>query len=1214
MGRHILILLLGCLSTLAFSQDLKWIYSAGGSRVDYGNGLALDSRQNIYDILVFHDTISIYINENLTSIGEENVVIRKSTSLGIRQWYHQLGSKNRVIAHDIITDANDNVYVTGTFVDSLFYNTEFILKGDSEKPYAFLLKLSEEGVLLWAKQFTSTVTITSKSISILPQNDVVISGHYEGNANFGNNFADTTSGYNDVFLVKLDPDGNTTYLKSFGGIDQDILNQLISDKHGNLYLTGEFRSSFSIDGKTLNPAGQTDVFLIKLAENGDLIFAKSYGSSGIDVGYSVTVDSKKDILLTGKFSQTVNFGGTEFTKLSKGGTDIFLLKMDSLGNTIWVNSFGDLQNDSGAKVIVNDKDIIFLTGTFRGKVDFNPSITYGNNSESNGNSDIFYAMYNQDGTYNLHYAIGGMAEEQISDLVVLSNGDVISSGGFGATVDFEVSSDELEIFSHGGIDAFLLNIFTCINPYLKKLKVEKNIICPGENILIQVEEGYLNAATQWSWQRHRCNNITFASGDFLSIPIDTSTTFYVKGFGGCVTNDECQKIEIKIFTDSIVNQDIILCEGDYIQVGQNFYTTPGTYIDTLRSGGGCDSIIVSNISVFPKYFFTNNIEICNGDSIKVGSNVYTLPGSYTDHLTSIHGCDSTIVTHLSILPAIIERAEAIICKGDKVTIRGVDYNKGGLYIQSSPNQSGCTDMYIINIIELETEFPISVSLCEGESYSVGNNTYSTTGIYVDSLTSNFGCDSIITTNIKVYQNHATYNYYSICAGDSIVVNGIIYKERQYFIDSLQNVFGCDSIVFTSIDVLPPIPVQKQDIVLCEGDSLFVGTFIHTTAGIYTDTLSSIHNGCDSIVQSTLTILYRFNDQSETICEGQEFTIGDSVLDASGIYQIPLKNTLGCDSIVVLNLTVVPQVQTEVQYKICPGESIRIGSNIYNIPGIYTDTLSSVFGCDSIVIFTLEFNQVFKSFTFDICQGESITINNKKYSDTGFYTDTLQTVNGCDSILLIQITSHKINVIDTTFILCKGETIKVGNSTYSNNGKFKETLTTQFGCDSIINFEITVIFFEPSIVLTRDTLKTIEISDAQYQWFICRDNEQIPILGANKPYYVFSNAGNYAIEVTYKGCSYLSICLFANPTATIDASKESLPLRIYPNPVNEHLNVFVPENGHMRTITATGVILKETFVYAGENNLETYHLLPGLYFIEWSSSVTGKTYRHSFVKY
>lgn len=1214
MHKHLLILILGCLSSWLHSQDLKWLYSAGGSQADYGSGVSIDSKQNICDIIVFQDTISISINEKIGSKGAENVIIRKSTALGIRQWYYTLSTKNRVLANDIITDKDDNTYVTGIFIDSLFYNSNFVLKGSPTIPNSFIIKIDENGHLLWAREFTSDTSITAKSLSLNLAKDVYISGHYEGNADFNNGFKSVSAGSNDIFITKLDKNGNTLLAKSIGGTDQDYISQHVLDKDDNIYLTGDFRGNIIIsqNGKDteLVPSGLTDIFLIKLSPIGDLIWAKSYGGSGIDAGLSLTLDTKDNIILTGRFSQMVSFGKPELTVQSKGGTDIFLVKLDSSGTEIWVNTYGNTQNDSGVKVITNHFDIIFLGGTFKGKVDFNPSVSLSNSSESKGNSDIFYAIYNQDGTYNQHFSLGGLADEQLGGMALLITGDLISTGGFGGVVDFDPTSNESNIFSNGGLDAYLISNFICINPYIKSIKVAKNIICPGENILIQIEEGYLNSATQWSWQRNKCDNITFASGDFLNIQIDTSTIFYVKGFGGCVNHDQCKKIDIKIFQDSIVNQNIVLCEGDTLKVGLKNYTTSGTYRDTLISTGGCDSIIISEVVVFPKYFISQNIEICNGDSIKVGPSAYTLPGSYTNNLLSINGCDSIVVTNLTILPATIEHAEAIICKGDKVIIQGEEYDHGGIFIKTTPNPSGCENMLIVNIIELETEFNVNANICDGESYTVNDKIYTESGIYIDSLKSSYGCDSIITTQLSIHQHNDNYLDYIFCVGDSITINGHVYKDRAYIIDSLQNISGCDSIVYTSIDTYQVTPLTSQDINLCQGDTLYVGTFYYTQAGIYIDTLNN-SNGCDSIIHTNITVMPKYFDIEESICEGETFTVGNKVFTNSGAYAIPFISSIGCDSIIRLSLTVFPIIEKAYLHKICPGEHITIGNHDYDTPGIFVDTLSAISGCDSIVTSTIVFNHVTRNLSYDICDGETITINNKKYNITGTYTDSLTTNRGCDSVLIIKIAIHPKITIDTLFEICKGDGIKVGNSTYYNAGKYREALSSQFGCDSIINFEIEIINFIPSISFSKDTLKTIKIDGAKYQWYICKDNEQIPILGATNSSLEVAASGNYAIAVTYKGCTYFSVCLYVNTTSTYDEAGNTKSLKLYPNPVIEILTVEVPEHGILRITSPTGIIYREQSVRAGKVEIDANNLISGTYILECQSS--NKLYRSIFVK-
>lgn len=1216
MRNLFIIIILGFINHSMSSQDLKWLYTAGGSQADYGTAIAVDPRQNTYDLLVFQDSISISFNQKIYSKGAENVLIRKSTILGIRQWYYHLSTKKRVIANDIITDNNDDVYVTGIFLDSLSYRGNFILKGDANIPYAFLIKLDQNGQFIWARQFTTNNAVTAKNLSIGIQNEVIISGNFIDNADFGNGFTTSSPDNNDIFIIRLDSNGNTLFVKTIGGIDHDYVSQHISDKRGNIYLTGDFRSNLplKINGvdTILIPKGLTDILLIKMNENGDIKLARSYGGSGVDAGASLALDNKRNIILTGKYSQTVSFGASTSTLQSNGGTDIYLVKIDSTGKTIWANSYGDTQNDAGLKVIVNKKDVIFLTGTFRGRVDFNPSPVFNNSSESKGNADVFYAVYNQDGTYNQHFSIGGIADEQIADLAILTNGDLVSCGGFGAVVDFDPSSQSLNIFSNGGLDAYLLSVFICVNPYLKTINVQKNIICPGETVLIQIVEGYLNAATQWSWQKNSCTNNTFASGDFINIPIDTSTSFFIKGTGGCIIDEQCIKVDIKIFNDSIVNQNIKLCDGETVTVGSHTYATSGIYRDTLLSTGGCDSIVITNVDVFHKYFITQNLEICNGDSVKVGKHVYKLPGTYTDPLQTINGCDSTIVTHLAILPANIENAEAIICKGDTVTIRGIHYTKGGIFIQSAPNPSGCTDMLIVKIIELETEFSSTISICDGESYSVGGHTYTQSGIYIDSLKSSYGCDSIINTVLNVHQHNEKYNSYTICPGESITINGKVYTDRNYLIDTLQNRFGCDSIVYTSIDTYIVHSPVVLDTILCEGQTLHIGVHVYIKSGFYIDTLYTI-NGCDSIIQTTLHILPIDHKVTHTICNGEQIHIGGQTFESSGSYEIPLVNQLGCDSIIHLTLHVIPIIQNVLTHNICPGESINVGEHTYSLPGTYADTLTAQSGCDSIVISILKFNQETRKLSYEICTGESVTINNIKYNKQGTYIDSLKTVRGCDSILMILITVHPKHKVDTLFEICKGESVKVGNSTYFNAGKYQQILTNQFGCDSVVNFEIKVVFFEPSITVLKDTLRTIAITDAKYQWFICRDNEQVPILGATGPTYIFSSSGNYAIAVTYNGCTYMSTCLFVIPTSTKDAIAVSKPIKLYPNPVYDILTVHTSEKGRLHVMSPTGIILNEVHLSEGESKVDISNLQSGMYIIEWLAKEVNIPHRNKIIK-
>ncbi len=204
------------------------------------------------------------------------------------------------------------------------------------------------------------------------------------------------------------------------------------------------------------------------------------------------------MLLTGSFSNSIQLPEILTTLSSAGETDVFYAKAADNGAFIWVNRFGGPKSDEGRHITASESGIIYIGGIYRDKVDFNPAPGFNNSNESLGLTDVFISVFNQDGTYNEHYVLGGIAGEQLNGLVLKKNGEVITCGAFGATVDFDPSSSEANIFSNGGLDGFLWNVFVCVNPYIKSVFVEKQQLCPFQNVLIRIEEGILQENSVFS--------------------------------------------------------------------------------------------------------------------------------------------------------------------------------------------------------------------------------------------------------------------------------------------------------------------------------------------------------------------------------------------------------------------------------------------------------------------------------------------------------------------------------------------------------------------------------------------------------------------------------------------------------------------------------------------------------------------------------------------
>jgi PKD repeat protein len=154
---------------------------------------------------------------------------------------------------------------------------------------------------------------------------------------------------------------------------------------------------------------------------------------------------------------------------------------------------------------------------------------------------------------------------------------------------------------------------------------------------------------------------------------------------------------------------------------------------------------------------------------------------------------------------------------------------------------------------------------------------------------------------------------------------------------------------TGIILINNSNLQVYDtLTICQGDSILIGGVYQNTPGIYYDSLQTI-NGCDSIIATTLSLnpTY-FNNNNNTICQGDSSLIFGVYQSTSGTYYDSLQTANGCDSIIAITLTVNPTYFSNNNNTICQGDSILIGGVYQNTPGTYYDSLQTINGCDSII--------------------------------------------------------------------------------------------------------------------------------------------------------------------------------------------------------------------------------------------------------------------------
>ncbi|MFN8276894.1 MAG: gliding motility-associated C-terminal domain-containing protein [Chitinophagales bacterium] len=548
-----------------------------------------------------------------------------------------------------------------------------------------------------------------------------------------------------------------------------------------------------------------------------------------------------------------------------------------------------------------------------------------------------------------------------------------------------------------------------------------------------------------------CNGQTYTIGSHSYTVAGT----YLDTLIGANTCDSIVTTNLTVNPSTNDTQAVAICFGASYTIGAHTYSSTGFYADTFANSYGCDSIITTNLNVMPLITDTQTITFCGSGSVSVGVHTYTSAGTYTDTLVATNGCDSVVVSTLVINPTDTVNQSFTICSGDSIVVGSNVYTSTGSYTDVLANQYVCDSVVNTSLYVIPAGSSQNVTICYGGSYSIGSSTYTASGTYSDTLLNSLSCDSVVTTNLTVLNPISSNQSFTFCGTGSVVVGSHTYTTTGSYTDTLASVTGCDSIVTTDLTI-NPIDNISQSFTICFGQTVQVGSNIYSTTGTYVDTMGNQY-GCDSIVTTLVNVIPQSTSQNITICQGQSYSIGSNTYTVAGSYTDTLQNALLCDSIVFTDLTVNPNTASSQNVTICFGASYSIGANTYNASGVYTDTFLNSLGCDSVVTTNLTVrNLISGSQSLTFCGSGSVNVGSHTYTATGTYTDTLTSVTGCDSILTTNLTINPIDHISQSFTICFGQTVQVGSNSYSLTGSYIDTLGNQFGCDSIVITDVYVI--------------------------------------------------------------------------------------------------------------------------------------------------------------
>ncbi|NMO16844.1 hypothetical protein HPC49_41665 [Pyxidicoccus fallax] len=295
--------------------------------------------------------------------GNPRAFVAKLSSAGEHVWSRCFGDGGQQQIGALAVGPRGDVFVTGYFNDVIdFGGGPVAAEGSSDQ---FVARLDSRGRTEWHTEY-DVGTSTLGSLAVDGRGNVFVSGGFMGAVSWNGTPLVTDDGYN-AYVLKLDRRGEPLWAKSFGPHERMSAWRLAADATGNLVATGAFTDTVDFGGGPLT-SQNLDVFVMSLDGAGHHRWSRRIGGPGADWGYDVSLDAAGNALITGGFQGTVDFG--DAARVSAGGDDIFVAKLDRAGQTRWSRSFGDANNQAAYRVAAAGPRDAILWSRLSGTVDF----------------------------------------------------------------------------------------------------------------------------------------------------------------------------------------------------------------------------------------------------------------------------------------------------------------------------------------------------------------------------------------------------------------------------------------------------------------------------------------------------------------------------------------------------------------------------------------------------------------------------------------------------------------------------------------------------------------------------------------------------------------------------------------------------------------------------------------------------------------------------
>jgi hypothetical protein len=332
--------------------------------------------------------------------------------------------------------------------------------------------LTEDGILTWTDWIFGPLTSLVRGFSSTSGGSLWVNVYGRGEMTAG---AGTPTEYMhtrtddkfDTMLLRYSAAGEIEFGRSNGGTNDDFYYASAGDALNQVFIAGQFETNSILssglpDATTLTSVGGDDIQAAAYNANGQLMWARSYGSAGDDIALSMTYIGGGDLLMCGSVSSGAafaNVGGGVTNIATRGGIDGFYARVRaSDGRVRWARGIGGIGSDTvldGMRLLGGD-DLGVIVGTFENSLIYNTTSLF----TSRGGTDVFVATINLT-TGNLvgdAIQIGGTGADSVGEACVLTNQRVVLAGSYSNTLTIGPTGTFPTVTSNGGIDGFVLTL------------------------------------------------------------------------------------------------------------------------------------------------------------------------------------------------------------------------------------------------------------------------------------------------------------------------------------------------------------------------------------------------------------------------------------------------------------------------------------------------------------------------------------------------------------------------------------------------------------------------------------------------------------------------------------------------------------------------------------------------------------------------------------